>query len=154
MTDNDDSASTIPIAASPAAVWAVLTEPHHLRAWMNGADVRSSWQPGAAIEIDVVLERRPFRDRGTVIESVPGRRLSYSYWSEVSRLPDTPATRSVITFDIAATAGGTTLSVRQTNPGRRVAAAHWQFWWPTALATIRDLAEGREPVRPIAIVDG
>ena len=47
-------------------------------------------------------------------DAVPGRRGRCSYWSEVSRLPDTP----------------------------------------TALAAIRDLAEGREPVRPIAIVEG
>jgi uncharacterized protein YndB with AHSA1/START domain len=148
------------IDAATDAVWNALVDRDSLRLWMNRAEVTSGWEPGAAISIDVVLEGVVRHDRGTVLEAEPGRRLRYSHWSEISRRPDTPATRSIVTFDlealptpeVGANRVGTLLRVTQEGLTAGTAAHHGAFFWRVALVALRAVAEGR-PVAGIALAD-
>jgi uncharacterized protein YndB with AHSA1/START domain len=147
------------IDASPDAVWHVLVDRDALRLWMNHADVTSTWEPGATITFDVVLEREVRHDRGTVLDAEPGHRLRYSYWSEISRRPDTPTARSIVTFELEnepatgpANRAPTRLTITQENLTAGAAAHHGSFFWRVALEALRSVAEGRA-VAGIALLD-
>lgn len=133
----------IAIAAPPEAVWRLLTQPDGPRRWMDGAAVRSDWTVGAPVEIELVLEGVLRRDRGTVLAVEPGRLLRYSHWSEISRRPDTPETRSEVTFELTASDDGTRLRVTQSRLTAAAAGLHARFFWRSALTVLRDEAEGR-----------
>ena len=143
------------IDASPDTVWHALVDRDSLRLWMNHAEVSSTWEPGATITFDVVLEREVRHDRGTVLELEPGRRLRYSYWSAISRRPDSPAARSIVTFELEpepSTGLATRLTVTQENLTAGTVARHASFYWHVALEALRSVAEGR-PVAGIALLD-
>jgi hypothetical protein len=67
---------------------------------MNGANVQSDWQVGSPIAFSGELLGKPYQDHGTVLASEPGRRIAYSHWSELSRRPDTPDVRSIVSISI------------------------------------------------------
>ena len=140
--------SEIAIAVAPEVVWRALTQPTGRRSWLADAVVTSVWDVGSAVLIDVVLEGQVRHDRGTVLEAVPNARLSYSLWNEVSRRPDTPETRSIVTFTLAPIDGeGTRLVLVHAGLTAGAAGPHASFFWPVALARLRDELEDR-PGRP------
>ena len=89
-----------------------------------------------------------------MLEAAPGKRLSYSLWNEVSRRADTPDHRSTVTFTLTAEeGGGTRLSVEHVGLTAGAAGLHASFFWPVALARLRDELEDRPPGMRITLVE-
>ena len=114
----------------PEKIWRALTEPHLIGAWLMPADFAP-----------VVGHRFDFRaDWGRVdcvVRAVePGRTLSYTW--------DAEALRSVVTFTLAPTAGGTRLRVEQTgftaDQPRYYGGA--KAGWPRFLARLDEVLDG------------
>jgi len=144
MPQSSTADAAVTIAVPPEVVWRALTQRNGRRSWLAGADVTSAWTPGAQVLIDVILEGLVRHDRGTVLDAVPSERLSYSMWTEVSRRADTPDHRSTVTFTLAADEdGGTRLTVEHMGLTAGAAGPHASFFWPVALARLRDELEDR-----------
>jgi len=154
MPQRSTASATITIAVPPEMVWRALTQPSGRRGWLADAEATSAWTPGAPVLIDVVLEGRLRHDRGTVLEALPNERLSYSLWNEVSRRADTPDHRSTVTFTLATTeGGGTRLSIEHAGLSAGAAGPHASFFWPVALARLRDELEDRPLGMQITLVE-
>jgi hypothetical protein len=67
--------------------------------------------------------------------------LKYSQWNEVSRLPDLPENRTVITFSLDWTGAATRLTVRHENFYSEVAYKHVNFFWGYALTDVKNFLE-------------
>jgi uncharacterized protein YndB with AHSA1/START domain len=80
----------VSISASPHQVWQALTEPEQIKAYLFGADVETSWRPGAPIVWRGEYDGRPYEDRGKVLEVDPDRRLVTTHYSPLTGRPDTP----------------------------------------------------------------
>lgn len=142
----EDFEQTIEIAAPPSEVWRTITDPERIVRWMNRARVESSWQVGSEIALLVELEGHTYRDRGTILAVEPERLLRFEHWSAVSRVPDTPETRTVMSYALAAAPIGTRLTFRHERLRTGTNAKHARFFWSVALLVLKDVAEGREGI--------
>ena len=47
--DTTTATAHVQVSASPAQVWRALTEPEQIRAYLFGAEVDTTWEPGTPI---------------------------------------------------------------------------------------------------------
>jgi uncharacterized protein YndB with AHSA1/START domain len=152
-TDNNDAANdmapepavvkSVEISASTNDVWRALTEADKIAQWMGGARVESKWELGSEITTTAKWpnSKKTYRDRGTVLAIEREKLLRYSQWNEISRLPDAPENRTVITFTLDWTGAATRLTVRHEHFYREVEYKHVNFFWGYALTDIKNLLE-------------
>jgi len=134
---------SVEIAASTGPVWKALTEPDLLIRWMAGANVESTWELGSDITFSGTMPNfnKKYRDRGTVLAVERERLLQYIHWSEMTRLPDLPHNRTVITFRLTLVDEKTRLTIRQENFHSEVEYKHGSFFWGVALHMFKNLVE-------------
>ena len=152
-TDHNDAANdtapesvvvkSIEIYASTNNVWRALTEPDKIAQWMGGARVESKWEVGGDITFTGEMPNfnKTYRDRGTALAIEREKLLKYSHWTEISRLPDTPENRTVITFNLEWTGAATRLTVRHERFYSEAAYKHANFFWGFALIDVKNLLE-------------
>ena len=56
------------VAAAPERVWAALTEPEQIAAYMEGSKVTTTWEVGSPITWDGEYEGRAYQDKGEVLD--------------------------------------------------------------------------------------
>jgi len=139
---NTDEAVTrsVIINAPPARVWAALTIPELMNAWMfpEPIDILTDWTIGAPFVIRGKLHGARFENKGTVLQFEPEQVLAYSHLSSSSRLPDVPASYTSIEFRLAAIAEGqTTLTVTLCNFATEVIYKHLVYYWTVTLGIIK-----------------
>jgi uncharacterized protein YndB with AHSA1/START domain len=134
---------SVEISTSTNDVWRALTEPDKIAQWMGGARVESKWELCSDITFTAKWPNKKeiVRDRGTVLAIEPEKLLQYSQWNEVSRLPDAPENRTVITFSLDWTGAATRLTVRHDHFYSESAYKHINFFWGYALTDIKILLE-------------
>ncbi|WP_420967657.1 SRPBCC family protein [Bradyrhizobium sp. B120] len=143
---------SIRIAAQPRHVWDAIIDPNAGETWRN-AHFNTDWQVGAPIEIEAEIGAKRYRDKGRVLHVEPPSRLAYSYWSQVSGLPDIPQSYATVTMTLAADGGETLLTVTQQVPpspirrgdgweiGAESGAKHVAFYWRMALPRLKQTIE-------------
>ena len=141
MTQELAVVKSIEISASTHDVWRALTEPGKIAQWMGGARVESKWEIGSDITFTGEMPNfnKTYCDRGTVLAIEPEKLLKYSHWTELSRLPDAPETRTVITFSLDWTGATTRLTVRHERFSSEAAYKHSNFFWGFALTDVKNL---------------
>jgi uncharacterized protein YndB with AHSA1/START domain len=131
----------ITIKAKAAKVWDALTNPRIIKEYLFGTEAKSDWKVGSPITYSGVWEGKRYEDKGTILELVPNRRLSATYWSSFSSLPDLPENYSTVTYELSEARGETTLTVIQDNNPTRESADHSQGNWEKVLQTMKALLE-------------
>jgi uncharacterized protein YndB with AHSA1/START domain len=134
----------ITIDAPLHTVWNVLTTSELVKKWITddeGIEIVSDWKVGSTITFSGVSHRVRFNDKGQILESVPNKFLKYSYWSSISRLPDTPDNYSTIEFTLTTNENHTLVKVIQSNLVTEVIYKHINFYWNAALRNIKKVAE-------------
>jgi uncharacterized protein YndB with AHSA1/START domain len=141
MTPEPAVVKSVEISASPNEVWHMLTEPDEIAKWMDGARVESQWQLGSDILFTGMMPNfnKKYRDRGTVLAVEHEKFLQYSHWSEMTRLPDIPQNRTIITFTIHQVDEKTRLTMHQENFHSEVEYKHANFFWGVALHIMKNL---------------
>lgn len=140
MTDHVASVE-VEVRAAPARVWAVLTEPQHLREVWFGAEVGADWTPGGLATWSGEWDGKPYRDRGEVLEVVPERLLRFTHYSPLSGKPDTAENRHTLTFTLVGEGGTTHLTLTQDNNDTPEAAEHSEGMWQQLVAKVKELSE-------------
>lgn len=110
--------------------------------WLGGFHFESSWEPGAPIALVGTLNGRPYREAGSLLVFEPERRLSYSHWSKLWRVPDDPTHRALLTLTLEAGESGSVLTLHHDLPAAEALAQHSSFFWRGGLEQVRRLAEG------------
>jgi uncharacterized protein YndB with AHSA1/START domain len=132
---------SVEIAASMTEVWRALTETDQIAEWMGGAHVESKWELGADITFTGKLHKYTYRDHGIVLAVEPEKLLKYSHWSGLSRLPDLPQNRTIITLSLDWTGEKTRLTVRHECFYSEAAYKHANYFWSFALNDVKNLLE-------------
>ncbi|MTV17866.1 MULTISPECIES: SRPBCC family protein [Bradyrhizobium] len=143
---------TIRIATEPKQVWDAIMDPNAGVRWRN-AHFRADWRIGAPIEIEAEIGAKRYHDKGRVLHVEPPMRLEYSYWSQVSGLPDVPQSYATITMTLVPDGGETVLTVTQQVPpspirrgsgweiGPDSGAKHVAFYWRMTLPRLKQAVE-------------
>jgi len=129
MADHRAHAET-EISAAPAQVWAALTDPEAISAFMFGARVETDWQVGGPITWTGEYDGKAFTDRGEVLQADAPERLRLSHYSPLSGQPDEPESYHTLDYRLSSTDAGTHLTLDQDgNDSEEQAeqfAANWQ----------------------------
>ena len=137
--DSRDVRLEIRIDASPETVFALLTDPSHMKTWF-AEFVDADPRPGGLFRISgpagVSIE-------GTYLEVVPNRKVVFT-WGGVEGLK--PG-QSTVEFVLEPDGGGTLVRLRHYGlPGPTI-ESHRRGWEYSGLAKLKDAAEGRMPAR-------
>ncbi len=127
------------IAAPPAAVFALLTDPELILRWM-GTEAELEPQPGGLYLLNVTGARIA---RGSFREVVPVHRLAYSFGWDGSE--EVPPGSSLIEIDLVEQPEGTLLRLTHTGlPNSEQCASHAEGW-AHYLGRLAEVAAGRDP---------
>ena len=142
MSQNLIATKSIHIKATPERVWEALTDPAQVKQYMWGSEVVSDWKQGSPLVYRGDWEGKPFEDKGTILEIDPPRLLRTNYFSPLSGKEDVPENYAEVTYALAPEAGGTKLTVTQSNIVDETAREHSEGNWSVALEAMRKVIEG------------
>ena len=132
---------TTTIDAPPARVWEALTNPDLIKRYLFGATATSDWKPGSPIRWTGDWQGRAYEDKGSVLDAQPGRLLRFTYFSQFSGLPDTPANYQTVTIHLSDEPPRTRLSLSQDNNPTEEARRHNEENWIKVLAGLKTVVE-------------
>jgi len=129
------------IAAPPATVFALLTDPDKILRWM-GTEAEVEPHPGGLYLVNVTGARVA---RGSFREVVPVHRLAYSFGWENS--DEVPPGSTLVEIDLIEKPDGTLLRMTHTGlPSARECASHMEGW-TNYLGRLAVVAAGGDPGR-------
>jgi len=127
----------IRISAAPATVFALLTEPARMQAWLAPV-VEADSRPGGVFRI---AEPSGIAIAGSYVEIIPNRKVVFT-WGGVEGLA--PG-QSTVEFLLEPEGGGTLLRLRHYRLPPPAVEPHHRGWVNSGLVKLRDTAEGRRP---------
>jgi uncharacterized protein YndB with AHSA1/START domain len=142
MSDDDrpqDVRLQIRIDASPATVFALLTDPARMKTWF-AEFVEADARPGGLFRISgptgVSIE-------GKYLEVIPNRKVVFT-WGGVEGLK--PG-QSTVEFRLEPAGDGTLVHLRHYGLPPPSVESHRRGWVYSGLVKLKDAAEGRQPTR-------
>ncbi len=141
MAKSFTAKASVIVNAPAEKVWQALTDPALIKQYLFGTDAESDWKPGSPVRYRGVWEGKPYEDKGTILESVPGKVLKATYWSAASGKPDAPENYYTITQRIKEKAGVTALDLTQENCPSREDADHSASNWNMVLGKLKEILE-------------
>lgn len=134
------------VAAAPERVWAALTEPEQIAAYMYGSQVETTWQVGSPITWDGEFEGRPYQDKGEVLTYDEPHVLSVTHYSPMMGLPDEPDSYHTLVYTLTATGSDedqvTHLELTQDGNESEEQAEQFSATWQQMLDGLKALVEG------------
>ena len=129
------------IYSSPSSVWKALIDPEIVKQYMYGTEVYSDWHVGSPITYKGVWDGRPYEDKGTILEIMPERVLSYTYWSPLSGTDDFEDNYAHVTYHISPFDDETTLTITQDNLETEEAVVAAEENWMKVIRNIKHILE-------------
>jgi len=137
---------SIIIDQDAAKVWEVLTNPKEIRLCIADVelDVVSDFKVGSPITFTGKWHGVKREDHGIILKFDPYKVYKYSYWTKISRLPDTFENHAYIEFRLTPSGDKTILEVTHSNLIAKTAYEHANFYWSVSLGVIKkQVEEGR-----------
>lgn len=135
---------TIQIQAHDSTVWNTLTDPKLMKQWMGESemdiDIQTDWRINSPIVISG-FHHAKFENKGIVLQYEPNRKLMYTHFSSLSRLPDKPENHSIIEFTLTPLENQTSLTLTISNFPTETIFKHLEFYWRTSLEMLKTFIE-------------
>lgn len=142
---------TIIINAGIEDVWSALTSPAAMEKWLNVTGASTSWRIGSPITFSTILEGTHYHFHGTVLNyDEERRRLQYSYWSKLSRLPDLPENHAIVTMALEEKGQQTILLVKQERFSGEDDYRHANFHWEMTTRAFKKFVEGERAEKKLS----
>lgn len=123
-------------------VWSALVSPELIKRYMFGTTVVTDWKQGSPIVWKGEWKGKPYEDHGVLLRVESGHVLSYTHFSPLSGLPDTPENHHTVTIELEDDARGTRVTLRQDNNPTEQAREHSEKNWRAMLEELKKVLEG------------
>ena len=140
MTGYEATAS-VDVEAASDRVWTALTEPDQIAEYMMGSRVDTDWRVGSPITWSGEMDGKPYQDKGEVLEVDPGRRLVVTHYSPLMGQEDEPENYHTVSYDLAPSGDGTTVSLTQDGCTSEDEAKQFSQSWQGMLDGLKELVE-------------
>ena len=136
---------TVNINAPTSKVWEALIDPQLMKKWMFETEIKiiTNWQVGSPIVIRGELSGKQFENTGKVLQFEPEKLLIYSHRNSISRLPDKPASNSILEFRLTPIENQTSLTLTISNFPTESIYKHLAFYWNVALEVLKRQIEAQ-----------
>ena len=141
MADHVATAET-EIGASPAQVWAALTDPKLIKKYMFGSLVETDWQQGSPIVWKGEYEGKTYEDKGEILEIETERRLKVSHFSPLSGQEDVPDNYHTLLYELKQNGDKTHISLSQDKNASEEEAERAKGNWEMMLGGLKEVVEG------------
>lgn len=141
MTENFVATSSVVVAAAPARVWSVITDPAAVKEFMFGTDVVTDWKVGSPIRWRGEWQGKAYEDKGEILEFVPERKLVMTHFSPLTGQDDVPENYHTLTWTLEPDGDSTRLTLAQDNNASPEAASHSQAMWDSLVQSVKEIAE-------------
>ena len=142
MSEDLVAKASVAVDAPRAEVWKALVDSATVEKYMFGAKVASDWREGSPITWSGEWQGRPYRDKGTVLEARPERRLRYTHFSPLSGLPDVPESYHTVTIELSGEGRKTRVTLAQDKCPSEQARKEYEKNWAAMLASLKKVVEG------------
>ncbi|UZF59331.1 SRPBCC domain-containing protein (plasmid) [Gordonia polyisoprenivorans] len=130
------------VAAPPERVWAALTDPQQIAAYMEGSRVTTSWDVGAPIIWEGQYDGHSYQDKGKVLVYDEPRKLSMTHYSPMMGQPDEPENYHTLVYTLTRTDSGTHLALTQDGNDSEEQAEQFSRNWQRMLDGLKAHIEG------------
>jgi len=133
------------INASLIEVWKSITTPVLLKEWLydTPVEVISDWKEGNPVAFKGTWHNKPYVDKGNIVCLEPESLFTYTYWSQLSQLPDEPENYTLIEFKLEPDNNKTLLILTQSNFLTDTMYRHYNFYWTLTLDRLKKITERR-----------
>jgi len=130
------------IGASPAQVWAALTDPKLIKKYMFGSLVETDWKQGSSIFWKGEYEGKTYEDKGEILEIETERRLKVSHFSPLSGQEDVPDNYHTLLYELKQKGDKTHISLSQDKNASEEEAERAKGNWEMMLGGLKEVVEG------------
>ncbi len=93
--------AAVDVEATPQRVWAALTDPDQIAAYMGGSRVETTWEVGSPITWAGEYDGRPYEDKGEVLVVDEPEVLSVTHYSPLMGQPDVPESYHTLVYALS-----------------------------------------------------
>jgi uncharacterized protein YndB with AHSA1/START domain len=131
----------VDVAATPERVWAALTRPEEIAAYMDGSNVTTTWAVGAPITWEGEYDGRSYQDKGKVLIYDEPHVLSVTHYSPMMGQPDQPDNYHTLVYRLTGMGDSTQLELTQDGCDSTEQAAQFSANWQRVLDGLKDHVE-------------
>jgi len=129
------------IHATPQRVWAALTDPAQVAAYMGGSRVETTWEVGSPITWTGEYDGHAYQDKGEVLVYDEPHVLSVTHYSPLMGQDDEPANYHTVVYTLTADGHLTRISLTQDNCSDQRQAEQFSRNWQQMLDQIKTHVE-------------
>lgn len=132
----------VDVHASRDRVWAALTEPEQIAAYMGGSQVATTWEVGSPITWTGEYDGRPYEDKGVVLTYKEPHVLSVTHYSPLTGQDDVPENYHTLVYTLEGDGEATHLRLTQDNCADQAQAEQFSANWQAMLDGLKAHVEG------------
>ena len=133
--------ASIAIEAGADKVWDALTNPDKIKQYFFGTNAISDWKKGSSLKFTGEWEGKKYEDKGTILDSEPGKLFRYTYWSSMGKLEDKPENYATVTYELVPAGNETILNITQDNVETAESREHSESNWQWILTELKKFVE-------------
>ena len=129
------------IHATPQRVWAALTDPDQVAAYMDGSRVETTWEVGSPITWTGEYDGHAYQDKGKVLAYDEPHVLSVTHYSPLMGQDDESANYHTVVYTVTVDGGLTRISLTQDNCNDQRQAEQFSRHWQQMLDQVKTHVE-------------
>jgi len=141
MSAKFSNKKSVTIHAPVSDVWRALTDPQLIKQYFFGVEPLGDWREGNAILYKGKWQGKKFESKAKVLQLEEQKLLKYSYWSNMSGLPDVPENYHIITYYLEKEDDHTVLTMTEENLDNEEMMERSSKLWDMVFQNLQQLLE-------------
>jgi uncharacterized protein YndB with AHSA1/START domain len=131
----------IAIDAPTEKVWKALVDPTIIKQYLFGTEAKSDWKKGSSLTYTGEWQGKPYVDKGTIIDIIPGKLLHTTYLSGNSGKEDIPENYNNVIYTLESRDGKTVVHLSQDNIDTPEGVKKMEENWGIVLEQMKKVVE-------------